>query len=417
MYNDKWSFSKRFFFLFFLSYCSLFVNSKQFFFTNLLDPIWQKVIPWFAKFLGHSTSIFYVFNGSGDTTFHYYQIFFFAIFSIFFSIIITVFDRKRNNYNTLLSWLIILLRYYLFVQMMTYGLSKLFYLQFSFPSEARLGQKLGDLSPMGLLWTFMGYSKPYTIFTGALEFIGGILLLSRKTTTLGALITFGVMINVMMLNYCYDVPVKILSTHLVLISAFLIALNGRRLISFFVTNQKVEPFIFHNVVSVKYQKPKIILKWTLIIGYLAFGIYSENKMSNERKNTTPIAIESIFRGKYIVENFTRANDSLGIYSNPKLDWKIFQQRRDGHATITMSNKQHEFFNFELDESKNLIKIKTDRESNFNEMKYEKIDDSKFHVFGKYGTDYLDMILTRKSMKDYQLIKRGFNWISEKPYNR
>jgi len=68
---------------------------------------------------------------------------------------------------------------------------------------------------MGLLWTFMAASKGYQIFTGAAEVLGGILLLWKRTTTLGALTVFGVMANVMALNFFYDVPVKLLSTHLV----------------------------------------------------------------------------------------------------------------------------------------------------------------------------------------------------------
>jgi hypothetical protein len=45
---------------------------------------------------------------------------------------------------------------------------------------------------MGLLWTFMGASEPYTMFVGFAEMIAGILLFPRKTSTLGALMSVGV---------------------------------------------------------------------------------------------------------------------------------------------------------------------------------------------------------------------------------
>ena len=35
---------------------------------------------------------------------------------------------------------------------------------------------------MGILWTFMGQSKGYTIFAGLGELVGGLLLLSRYTS-------------------------------------------------------------------------------------------------------------------------------------------------------------------------------------------------------------------------------------------
>ena len=53
----------------------------------------------------------------------------------------------------------------------------------------RLAQHLGDMSPMGLLWTFMGFSPTYQIFTGAIEVLAGLLLTTRRTTLLGALVT------------------------------------------------------------------------------------------------------------------------------------------------------------------------------------------------------------------------------------
>ena len=73
---------------------------------------------------------------------------------------------------------------------------------------------------MRLLWTLMGYSRPYAVFAGLGEVSAGLLLLSRRTSTIGALISFGVMLNVVMLNFCYDVPVKQFSSHLVLAALF-----------------------------------------------------------------------------------------------------------------------------------------------------------------------------------------------------
>src|ERR1039458_10512050 len=59
--------------------------------------------------------------------------------------------------------------------------------------------------------------------------------------TLAILLTFGVMSNVLMLNFCYDVPRKIYSTHLVLMALFLLLPDVRRLIDFFIRNRRTEP--------------------------------------------------------------------------------------------------------------------------------------------------------------------------------
>ncbi|HVS63755.1 MAG TPA: hypothetical protein VMT85_09690 [Thermoanaerobaculia bacterium] len=80
----------------------------------------------------------------------------------------------------------------------------------------RLSQTIGESSPMGLLWNMMGYSRLYNLFSGGVDVLGGVLLLFRRTATLGALVAIGAMANVVLLNFAYDVPVKLYSMHLLL---------------------------------------------------------------------------------------------------------------------------------------------------------------------------------------------------------
>jgi hypothetical protein len=89
----------------------------------------------------------------------------------------------------------------------------------------------------------MGVSMSYIIFTGAAEMFGGLLLAFRRTALLGALVSIGVMSNVVMLNFSYDVPVKLYSTHLLLMAVFLAWPGVRRLADLFVLNRRVEPAV------------------------------------------------------------------------------------------------------------------------------------------------------------------------------
>ena len=52
-------------------------------------------------------------NGSGDTTIHYMQLLVFTTFGFLTTVVWSALDRKRNNYEKLLQWLLILMRYYL----------------------------------------------------------------------------------------------------------------------------------------------------------------------------------------------------------------------------------------------------------------------------------------------------------------
>ena len=98
--------------------------------------------------------------------------------------------------------------------MILYGASKVFMGQFGPPGFGRLLETYGDSSPMGLLWTFMGFSQGYTFFAGLAEMLGGVLMITRRTTLLGAMVSAGVLSNIVLLNFFYDVPVKQFSSHL-----------------------------------------------------------------------------------------------------------------------------------------------------------------------------------------------------------
>ena len=102
---------------------------------------------------------------------------------------------------------------------------------------------------------------------GGTEILSGVLLLFRRTTTLGALVTLIVAGNVMAINYCYDEPAKLLSTTLVLMALFLLAKDIRRLINFFFLNKPTQPA---NIVDPVFRKKwqninTVILKYGLIL--------------------------------------------------------------------------------------------------------------------------------------------------------
>lgn len=164
-------------------------------------------------------------NGSGDSTYSHVQTFLNFALALVLASVWSLVDRRATGHPWLKDLLRSLLRYWLAMFMVTYGLAKLVSIgnQFSETGTWRLTQTYGQSSPMGLLWTFMGSSRVYTNFAGAMELLGGFLLVWRRTVLLGSLVSVGVMLNVMLMNFCYDVPVKLFSLHLV-VAALVIAL-------------------------------------------------------------------------------------------------------------------------------------------------------------------------------------------------
>lgn len=96
-----------------------------------------------------------------------------------------------------------------FVLLMPYALFKLGLMQMGRPDFPELLITLGEKSPMGLLWTFMGFSPVVQFLAGLAEFVAALLLLWRRTAWLGGLIGFIDLAVVWLLNMTFDVPVKI----------------------------------------------------------------------------------------------------------------------------------------------------------------------------------------------------------------
>lgn len=406
----NWPLYKKIGFLFLFFYFLLFANSFQFILSSFIEPVWQKVIPWFAQLVGHPEPITIFTNGSGDTTYNYYQVLVFLILAAALTHPF-LFLLKEKYYPLLFRGLNIFIRYYLAFQMVTYGFAKLFYLQFTYIDIDKLDQPLGDFSPMGLLWTFMGYSKGYTMFTGALELLGGLLLLHRRTTTLGAIIVFGIMANVFMLNMFYDVPVKIFSFHLVLMSAYLISLTSKRLLNFFILNKPTAPIQQTDIVPLNYVKIKNIGKWVLIILFFCLSIYGfqeDYKEQAKQLSGTP------FIGKHIVEDFKHAAN--GSQADDSERWITIYQSRPGFARLKTADGLTSYLILEVDTEKSSFNFKKPEQSDFSYLNYKKIDSERYYLSGIYLSDSISMTV-KKVEADYELLTRGFRWINEYPYNR
>src|SRR5262245_50111198 len=139
--------------------------------------IWNALVPRVAKHVFNATITV---HGGGDSTWGYVQVFCFLVIAVAAALVWTLLDRKRRNYARLYEWLRVYVRFVLAVTMIEYGAAKVFPAQFLAPTTDRLMQPYGDSSPMGLLWTFMGASVPYSVFTGLGEMIGGLLLTLRR---------------------------------------------------------------------------------------------------------------------------------------------------------------------------------------------------------------------------------------------
>ncbi len=246
----RWSLPKRIGFRFLFSYFVLFFLTGQEVdhipFSGWLiqkyTELWHAVAVWIGKHVFHIRyEIVLSGEGSGDTTFRWILLLCYLILAGAVTAVWSLLDRKRLDYERLGQWFRLMLRFSLGLAMIAYGASKVIPNQMPAPFPFVLLQRVGELTPMRLLWTQVGASPAYETFTGLAELLGGVLLLAPRTTLLGALICAADMTMIFMLNLCYNVPVKIMSFHYLAMAVILLVPDLRRLAGLFLFNRTVEP--------------------------------------------------------------------------------------------------------------------------------------------------------------------------------
>jgi hypothetical protein len=170
----------RFFFVFFILYVFVTPNgiipNTDSIIEFYLHPF-IIIIPWLAKHLLHaSISVGAYENDSGDRAFDYLVYLFIIILAAVSCIIWSVTGRKTRNYNKMLYWLYVVVRYYAGITMLNYGGVKVIKLQFAAPTPMRLMEPVGNLSPFILAWTYMGHSIGFNYFAGLAEITCGMLM-------------------------------------------------------------------------------------------------------------------------------------------------------------------------------------------------------------------------------------------------
>ncbi|HEX4997410.1 MAG TPA: hypothetical protein VFY29_04255 [Terriglobia bacterium] len=159
----------------------------------------------------------------GDSAFQWAQILWILVGAAAGALVWSLVDRNRDNDLPLWRWFTLFVRVGLGGQMLYYGVLQTIPAQFSPPSLVTLVTPVGQLSMQDLLWTSIGSSPTYQIFTGLVEVLAGALLLIPATAALGAIISFAAMTEILVMNVTYDAGFKLLSFHLLLMSAILLA--------------------------------------------------------------------------------------------------------------------------------------------------------------------------------------------------
>lgn len=383
---------------------------------DYVSVFWHWLVPLVGKGIQLQNPITIFTNGSGDTTYDYVLLLTHVLLSLIICIAWTVLDRNRKSYNSAYYWLCVLLRYYLASNMLGYGFAKVFHLQMPYPYLSRLLQPYGDSSPMGLVWTYVGQSKPFSVIVGLSEVICGLLLFFRKTTLVGALFSLIVMGNVVVVNFCYDVPVKLFSSVLEIMSLYLAAPYLKKLFRLLVLHK---PDQINNYYQPVFTNKRLaigikILKFLFIADALFYGIKGSIEQGKQYGDDAP---KPPLYGIYNTEMVIKNNDTIAPLITDTSRWRQIVIQRDNFARIKLMNDTVRSYNFQVDTiAKKAVVYPT--WDTLNRINFNYTSDSEILILsGSIKNDSLYIRLRRYDEKNFRLMNRGFHWINEYPYNR
>jgi hypothetical protein len=255
---------------------------------------------------------------------------------------------------------------------------------------------------MGVLWYSVGASPGYERFAGSMELTAAVLLFIPQTSLIGALVCFADAVQIFMLNMTYDVPVKLFSFHLILMSLFLLAPDIPRLA---------------RALIARVPGGKVLVAAQIVLGvyFVGNGLYQANRSWHVFGGGAPKpALYGIWNvDRMFVDGVERAPvvTDFGrwrrvVIQNTAL---FYLQRMDDTFAI---------YPAKFDPNGKMIALSKPADKTWmTTFAVNRTDADHMTLTGTMDAHKIEMQTTRLDHRNFVLVSRGFNWVQEYPVNR
>lgn len=228
----------------------------------------------------------------------------------------TKIDTKAGSYRVLYYWLRVIARYRVAYAGIGWGYKKLFVMQMPEQNEGLWNSEMINFFAKRLYWEVISVSPSYEVFLGFAEYIGGFLLLFRRTTGIGAAITFVVFGNIAISNHAYDIGEQVPSACMAMLSVFILWYDIPGIWSLIVKEQNAKISHFYPVLKARWQRYsrtiiKFAFNFVFVFLFFVFEVYAFTHNDFYKIPNTP-GLPKI-RGFYEVTEF-KLNNKLIPYS-------------------------------------------------------------------------------------------------------
>ena len=356
----------------------------------------------FGKMLGLLPENYAAFMGS-DSAGMYVFVLLLALCSLTGAAIWTIVNRSQQNEW---RWLRIIGAYYLALMLLVYGFDKVFKHQFYLPEPNTLYMPVGQLSPDLLFWSTAGTSWSYSFFTGLAEVIAALLLLFRRTRGAGGILAAGIMLHVVLLNFSFDVSVKLLSLFLLLL-AFVVAWPAlKQLYTLFILRQTVQPVDEAPLFTKPRRTARIIIKTLLIAAFLCESLCGFIRTGNYNDD---LVARPLLHGAYEVQlQINQGNELvLPLTGNAESIRRIFIHRK-GHLIFQMNDERMISHTLVYDTLLHQLYLQRPKQAH-TVWDFELRNDT---LILKNNSTPEEIRAVARHWKELPLLKRNWEWVSE-----
>jgi hypothetical protein len=164
---------------------------------------------------------------------------------------------------------------------------------------------LGEFSGAQFAGIWLGVSPTFQMLGGLVEILAGLLLLSRRTTTLGAMFALGCFANSLMMHLCFRPSPWATDAILLALSAFLVLLDWRMLIDLLILDRPTTPI----AVEPAWETPQT-RKFSKILKVVFVGSFVLVSSLELLRTAQDGKAHSEWSGVYLVASFSPTNADL-----------------------------------------------------------------------------------------------------------
>jgi hypothetical protein len=236
------------------------------------------------------------------------------------------------------------------------------------------------------------------------------LLLSRRTAALGALASLAAIINVVSLNFCYDVDLKLFTSNMLAAATFLTWPVLSTMWRLFVVRQQVEPPAAVAFRGNRWPVTMLRAAFAVLLAIFAYrtvaDAYAEFKLQTGFPAATPLY------GIYEVESLRRNGEDVPPLTTDHGRWRRVVMESPRVVRVQLMDDSFERYRAEYNQAaRQLLLFKGAAKADPSGVFHWSLPGAdRVELDGRVGVDATVISLKRTDRSKFLLINRGFHWI-------